>query len=51
MDYIDGDKYYKVKNQTHNLIRARAQHKLLQSMEAQYEKMCSIVKEEIAKTK
>lgn len=51
MDYIDGDKYYKVKNQVHNLVRARAQHKLLQSMEAQYEQMCSIVKEEIAKYK
>lgn len=49
MDYIDGDKYYKVKNQTHNLVRARAQHKLLQSMEAQYTQMCDIVKEEITK--
>ena len=51
MDYIDGDKYYKVKNQVHNLIRARAQHKLLQSMEDQYTKMCDIVKEEINKLK
>lgn len=51
MDYIDGDKYYKVKNQTHNLVRARAQYKLLQSMEAQYTQMCDIVKEEISKYK
>lgn len=51
MDYIDGDKYYKVKNDTHNLTRARAQYKLLQSMEAQYPLMCEIVKEEIAKLK
>lgn len=51
MDYIDGDKYYKVKSQTHNLIRARAQHKLLQSMEANYTQMCDIVKEEIKKSR
>ena len=49
MDYIDGDKYNKVKSQILNLVRARAQHKLLQSMEAQYTQMCDIVKEEIAK--
>ena len=51
MDYIDGDKYYKVKSQRHNLIRTHAQYKLLQSMEAQYDKMCAIVKEEISKLK
>ncbi len=51
MDYIDGDHYYKVKNKEHNLIRARAQYKLLQSMEAQYAQMCAVVKEEIAKKK
>lgn len=51
MDYIDGDKYYKVKNQMHNLTRTRAQYKLLLSMEAQYAQMCDIVKEEIQKYK
>lgn len=51
MDYIDGDKYYKVKNQRHNLIRTHAQYKLLQSMEAQYSQMCAIVKEVIEKAK
>lgn len=49
MDYIDGDKYYKVKSADHNLVRTRAQYKLLQSMEQQYPEMCRIVKEEIAK--
>lgn len=43
MDYIDGDNYYKVKNNTHNLIRTHAQYKLLQSMDENYEKMCEIV--------
>lgn len=49
MDYIDGDKYYKVKSSDHNLVRTRAQYKLLRSMEQQYPEMCRIVKEEIAK--
>ena len=43
MDYIDGDTYYKVKNETHNLVRARGQYKLLQSMDENYDKMCEIV--------
>ena len=43
MDYIDGDNYYKIKSPRHNLIRTRAQYKLLQSMEAQYDKMVDIV--------
>ncbi|MDR1756727.1 MAG: aminoglycoside phosphotransferase family protein [Culturomica sp.] len=51
MDYIDGDHYYKVKSERHNLTRARAQYKLLTSMEAQYEQMRAIVKEEVAKQK
>ncbi len=49
MDYIDGDNYYKTKSPEHNLVRARAQYKLLQSMEEQYGQMCAIVKEEMAR--
>lgn len=45
MDYVDGDNYYKTKSPEHNLIRARAQYKLLQSIEEQFEEMNSIVKE------
>ena len=45
MDYIDGDKYFKIAYADHNLVRTRAQYKLLQSMERQYEEMCAIVKE------
>jgi hypothetical protein len=33
-DYIDGDTYYKIHKPKHNLIRTRAQFKLLQSLEA-----------------
>ena len=49
MDYIDGDKYYKTAYADHNLVRTRAQYKLLQSMEAQYDQMCAIIREEAGK--
>jgi thiamine kinase-like enzyme len=45
MDYINGDTYYRTKSADHNLIRTRAQYKLLQSMEAQFETMNRIVQE------
>lgn len=48
MDYIDGDIYYKTAYPEHNLVRTRAQHKLLQSMEQQYEEMQAIVRELLA---
>ncbi|MCD8071882.1 MAG: aminoglycoside phosphotransferase family protein [Alistipes sp.] len=32
-DHIDGDTYYKIKYPGHNMVRAKAQFKLLQSME------------------
>ncbi len=44
MDYIDGDKYYKIAYPEHNLVRTRAQYRLLQSMEEQYGQMCAIVR-------
>ncbi len=43
MDYINGDTYYRVKNNKHNLIRTQAQLKLLHSMEDSYSNMCSII--------
>ncbi len=45
MDYIDGDTYYKTTSPDHNLVRTRAQYKLLQSMERQYDAMCAVVRE------
>jgi len=44
MDYIDGDNYYRVKYDNHNLIRTKAQYKLLQSIEEQFCVMNEIVK-------
>ena len=43
-DYIDGDNYYKIHHKHHNLQRSRAQLKLVQSMERQYDEMKKIVK-------
>lgn len=38
-DYLNGDTYYKINNPLHNLQRSKAQFKLLQSIEANYEEM------------
>ncbi len=43
-DYVDGDNYFKIKHENHNLQRARAQFKLLQSQERQFEAMKEIVR-------
>lgn len=45
MDYIDGDNYYKTKSEDHNLVRTRAQYKLLTNIEEQYNQMKQAVKE------
>ena len=42
-DYINGDEYFKVNSPDHNLIRARAQMKLLTELEAKYDEMVEYV--------
>ena len=42
-DYLNGDTYYRIHYPKHNLQRARAQIKLLLSMEEQYEEMKRII--------
>lgn len=42
-DYLEGDVYYKIHDDTHNLVRARAQFKLLMSMEESYGQMQAII--------
>jgi len=42
-DYLDGDYYFKIHHEHHNLQRARAQLKLVESMEEQYETMQKII--------
>ena len=43
-DYIDGDNYFKIHHEHHNLQRARAQFKLIESMEEQYPEMQTIIR-------
>ncbi len=42
-DYINGDVYYKTQSEEHNLQRARAQFKLLQSIEAHMDEMNAFI--------
>lgn len=42
-DYIDGDKYYKTAYENHNLVRARAQFRLAESMRENLEVMQEII--------
>jgi hypothetical protein len=43
-DFIDGDNYFKIHHEFHNIQRARAQLKLVMSMEEQYDSMRSIIR-------
>ncbi|MFN8240988.1 MAG: aminoglycoside phosphotransferase family protein [Bacteroidales bacterium] len=44
-DYLDGDHYFKIHHEHHNIQRARAQLQLVKSMEAQYSLMQKIIDE------
>lgn len=44
-DYINGDTYYKIKSPKHNLIRTKAQFKLLQSLEEHTAEMDNFMEE------
>jgi Ser/Thr protein kinase RdoA (MazF antagonist) len=44
-DYLDGDLYFKVNGPQHNLIRARAQMRLLEDIEAKYDRMCRMIED------
>ena len=43
-DYLNGDKYFKVHREGHNLDRARTQFKLVRSMEENWDAMMEIVR-------
>jgi Ser/Thr protein kinase RdoA (MazF antagonist) len=43
-DYIDGDNYFKIHHENHNMQRAKAQLKLVESMEEQYPEMQNIIR-------
>lgn len=42
-DYLNGDTYYKIKYPEHNLVRTKAQFKLLQSIESHLDEMKAVV--------
>jgi Ser/Thr protein kinase RdoA (MazF antagonist) len=44
-DYLNGDTYYKTKYPEHNLVRTRAQFKLLRSIEGKMEQMKKFIEE------
>lgn len=47
-DYINGDTYYKTQYADHNLVRSKAQFKLLQSVEAHQQGMQEFIREQLA---
>ncbi|MDR1600256.1 MAG: aminoglycoside phosphotransferase family protein [Oscillospiraceae bacterium] len=46
-DYLDGDRYFRVWGPEHNLIRARAQLRLLEDMESKYDAMVKYILDNI----
>ena len=47
-DYLNGDTYYKIQYPEHNLVRSKAQFKLLQSAEAHQPEMVAFIQEQLA---
>ena len=45
MDYIEGDTYYRIAYDDHNLVRTHAQYKLLQSIEDNFKEMQNLIEE------
>jgi hypothetical protein len=43
-DYLDGDHYFKIHHEHHNIQRTKAQFRLAESMEEQYDEMRRIIK-------
>lgn len=50
-DYLEGDTYFKITRENHNLDRCRTQFKLVSDMEKQWDKMNDIVLREFEKDK
>ncbi len=48
-DYINGDKYFSIDREKHNLDRCRTQFKLIRSMEEHWDEMAAVVREETGK--
>lgn len=48
-DYLEGDTYFNISRENHNLDRCRTQFKLVSDMEKQWDKMIKIVNQEFKK--
>ena len=48
-DYLNGDKYFSIDREKHNLDRARTQLRLVRDMEHKWDDMARIVAEEAKK--
>ena len=48
-DYLEGDKYFAIERENHNLDRCRTQFKLVSDMETHWDEMLEIVREESGK--
>jgi len=48
-DYLEGDVYFRIHREKHNLERCRTQLKLVYDMEQKWDEMAKIIKEEAAK--
>jgi thiamine kinase-like enzyme len=48
MDYINGDSYYRINYDKHNLVRTYAQYRLLESIEENYAQMCETINKLLA---
>ena len=44
-DYLDGDHYFGISRQSHNLDRARTQFKLVADTERRWSEICGIIKD------
>ena len=42
-DYLEGDNYFKIHREGHNLDRARTQFKLVEDMENRWEELTAVV--------
>ncbi|MDP4292164.1 MAG: aminoglycoside phosphotransferase family protein, partial [Bacteroidota bacterium] len=47
-DFVDGDHYFKIQHQDHNLQRCRAQFQLVRSIESHFAQMQDVI-EQLAK--
>ncbi|MBR5520200.1 MAG: phosphotransferase, partial [Clostridia bacterium] len=48
-DHLDGDKYFKIHRENHNLERARCQMKLVEAMEANFAEMEAVCRKYLGK--